>query len=190
MTDADQNIPDAPDTTSPVPSSTTTPDPARLPDYTSDPRYRPENPAEIIRTLLAEVQDCERGLLEYRLKAAARYAWARRHLPRAEWRRLFKEKRLPIGIRQVQMLCRIGDNIGLWYERSNQLHFPNSVAALCELAALTPETISRLCGANLITPKMTTRQAKVLVKESLADASAGAIQPTTPTIQPPTLRLI
>ena len=177
MTDAQENISDAPDRSSPVPSSTT-PDPARLPDYTSDPRYRPANPDDIIRTLLAEVRDCERNLLECRLKAAARYSWARRHLPRAEWRRLFKDKRLRLGIRQVQMLCRIGDNVGLWWDKSNQPYFPNSVAALCELAVLKPDMISQLCRDNVITPKMTTRQAKALVKKSLADEAADAIQRT------------
>jgi hypothetical protein len=77
------------------------------------------------------------------------------------------------------MLCRVGDNVGLWWDTANHPHLPNSMAALCELAALKPETISRLCVANLITPKMTTRQAKALVRKVLADEAAGAFQPTS-----------
>jgi len=177
MPNAQQHINDAPDTSGPVRKANTTSDLSPQPDGQPPPCIPPQNPDETINTLLADLRDCEATMLKCRLRAAARYAWARRNLPAAEWRRLFKEKRLGIGIREVQMLCRVGDNLALWWDTANHPHFPNSVAALSELAALKPDIISRLCEENLITPKMTTRQAKALVKKTLAD-EAGAIHPS------------
>jgi len=182
MTDPESNISDAPGTSSPAPNPTTTPDPAPGSEKKVQSPCLPEEPQQIIETLILDVTHAERKLLECRLNAAARYAWARRNLPHAEWRRLFREKRLRIGIRQAQMLCRVGDNVGLCWNTANYPHLPNSIVALCELSSLRPDTISRHCQDHLITPKTTARQAKALVKKALADEALGSIQPNPPRI--------
>ena len=178
MTDAQIDITDAPKTTRPPRPPTLTPDPG----WTLRRRKRrlmPGNTQDIIDNLVREVSECEMKAFECRLEAAGAIAWAREKLPRKEWRRLLEEKRLPIGIRSVQMQCRVGENPALYWNVFNRFDLPRSLASLSELAALKPLTISRLCEDHVITPKMTTRQVKALVRQALVDEAEGKIAPPT-----------
>ena len=179
MTDPESNISDAPGTSSPAPNPTTTPEPAPSSRKKRQPRRRPEKPEDIIEMLLSDVRCAGEKVLEWRLKAAASLAWARMNLPRKEWQRLFKEKRLGLGIRAAQMQCRIGGNVALRRNCFNLPNLPRSIAALYELSVLKPDTITSLCEDDLITRMMTPREVKALVQKALIDEAAGKIRPPT-----------
>ena len=176
MTDAQIDITDAPGKTRPARQATTTEPPTR-PKKQAAIRRRPYDPEDTIELIRTEAFHCHDKVMEWKLRIAKNYAWGRRNLARKEWHGLFTEKRLPIGIRSAQMQCRIGDNWALCGNVFNLHKLPQSIAALSILATLKPDSISRLCEDDVIHPKLTTAQAKALVRTALAAEAAGTIEP-------------
>lgn len=169
MTNAKLNITDASKATDLGPCPEDSGDPVE--SRCDPPEVSTPHPGEVIPKLVTGARICELRMLEWKLRLAGYYAWARQQLPRAEWRRVFAERRLRIGIREAQMLCRIGCNAGLRWDAASVPHLPNNVAALYELSALSAGQILAQCHRRIVHPKLTTLQAKALVQQTLQNGT-------------------